>query len=159
MEKTLKVWDVRYDVYKKDMDCVHHSPYGVEAYSDADGSRQDTNNCNVTTTDFSSSPPNNNFLSIIDSPNLVIDMISNLKIRKGTSIPFILSPHEFDYGIQRKIKIELDKMVKNAGENEFMYKSNGMVFMGDWDFIKHIGVLDEGRINYRLDEGVTIGGQ
>ncbi|KAL6121888.1 hypothetical protein NUSPORA_01145 [Nucleospora cyclopteri] len=70
-------------------------------------------------------------LIITDSPNMVVDMLCNMEVKKEQVIPFIIARKLFDGCYYRKAKVQETIVVKNGNKKQFLCKIDGVIYTKD----------------------------
>lgn len=63
---------------------------------------------------------------------LVYDVIMNIEIVKGASLPFIVSEYEFDTAIIYHTSVEIGPVVRMGTQREYSYYIHGPLYSGDY---------------------------
>ena len=73
----------------------------------------------------------NQDIIITDTPNMVMDMLGNIKISNLATLPIIVSREQFEYSIYRIFRLNPPKIIKINSKQNYYYKTTGIVYLED----------------------------
>ena len=75
----------------------------------------------------------NNKIVIVDTSNMVVDMLCNIDPRRFKTTPLLCSKHQFEYGSLRVFRVRTCKIIQNGNVKKYYYDTSGILYTKDID--------------------------